>query len=484
MKNNMALKQRTVKGLFWTSLILFSTRGIGFITNIILSRILYPQDFGIVALALLAVNLVSLFQEFGMGSALVYEKEDLKKSANACFYLTAVNSLILCFLLYIFSDYIGAFFKEAALIKILKFLTIPLFISSLAITPQGLINKKMEFKKNFYPEIIPNIIYIIAAVSFALSGLGYFSIIYAYTIQICVSTVLYFIVTGWLPSLEFDYELCSRMFNYGKHLLGTAIIVFVSTNIDNAMIGKLIDNIALGYYYLAYNIANITATTLIPVINKVAFSLFCSVNKDGDDLKRVFFKVLEFTLLIIMPVTVGLFLFSPHLVKVIFGAKWMPIVVIIQILCWLGLLRAIGACSSLIFNAVGKTHLLFTTSVIFMTLGICLIYPFTKYFRQIGTAQAVIIQGIAGIALIFYLGLKIVNAKDFDLINVFKAPVLGCLCLFIAGYVLKKTLFSALVWYNLIALIVMGTVVYCAVVALVKKEVLDDMKMIVRELFG
>ncbi|MFH1453838.1 MAG: lipopolysaccharide biosynthesis protein [Armatimonadota bacterium] len=480
----MSLKQRTVKGLFWTTLILFSSRGLGFLSNIILCRILFPEDFGIVALSMMVINLLYLLQEFGMGAALIYEKGDIKKASNASFYLNLIFSIFLCIILYSFSGVIGDFFKTPQLVKVLKIMVIPLFISSLSVTPQAIINKKMEFKKTFYPEVVANSVYIIIAVLLALRGFGYMAVIYAYIAQMCISTVLYYIVSGWLPSLEFDLTQAKKMLKYGVHLFGSGIIVFVSTNIDNAMIGRLIDSAALGYYYLAYNIANITATTLTPVISKVSFSLFCNLNKDIEGLKKGVLKVLEFTLLVIMPITVGLFVFSTHFVFVVLGAKWGPVVVIIQILCWLALLRAIGTCSGLIFNSIGKTHVPFINGVVFMFLGAGLIYYFTKNFGFIGTAQAVIIQGVLGIMFIFYLGVKNLDFKDYELLSAFKAPVIGSLVLGITGYILKKTVFASLTWYNLIALILIGTALYCFTVWKVKKEILDDLNLMVKELFS
>lgn len=480
----MSFKKKTIKGLFWSSITLFFTRGAGLLSNIILSRILFPKDFGIVALSFVSINILYMFQELGMGNALIYEKENTKKAANVCFYLTIINSVILCVLLYFAAPSIAVFFKEVRLGAVLRFLVIPLFISSLAVTPQNLINKNMEFKKNFYPEIISNSFYIIIAVLLAWKGFGYWSIIYAYTIQVFINTFLYFLISRWLPTAEFDYKIGEKMFHYGKYLLGTSLIVFISTNIDNAMIGKMVDSIALGYYYMAYNIANITATTITPVISRVAFSLFCSLNRDNDGLKNGFLKVLEFTMLVIMPITVGLFVFSAHFVHTIFGEKWMPIVVLIQILCWLGLLRALGTCSSLIFNSMGKTKLLFITSVIFMILGICLMYPFTKYFRQVGTAQAVIIQGVIGIFFIFYIGIKLIKLKDKELIKAFNAPVIGSICFAVIGLILKKTIFSALTWYNFVFLIFISTIVYCTVIYWIKREILDELKIMLKELIS
>jgi len=480
----MSLKKKTVKGLFWSSITLFFTRGVSFLSNIILSRILFPEDFGIVALSFMAINVLAMFQELGMGNALIYEKENTKKAANVCFYLTIVNSVVLCVFLYFAAPHIAVFFKEARLASVLRFLITPLFISSLAVTPQNLINKNMEFKKNFYPEFLSNAAYILIALIFAWKGYGYWSIIYAYTFQICISAFLYFVIAGWLPTLALDYNIFKRMFHYSKYILGTSLIVFISTNIDNAMIGRLVDSAALGYYYMAYNLANITATTVIPVVSKVSFSLFCNIkNKDGG-LKMSFLKVLELTMLIVMPITVGLFIFSAHFVHTVFGERWMPIVVLIQILCWLGLLRTLGSCRSVIFNSVGKTNLLFTTSAIFTALGICLMYPFTLFFKQIGTAQAVIIQSLIGMPIIFYISIKLIDIKDKELIDVLKAPVIGSICLAVSGYMLKKMFFSALSWHNFIILVGIGTIVYCGAVYLIKKEIVDDIKMIFGELIN
>lgn len=478
----MSLKKKTVKGLFWSSITLFFTRGIGFLCNIILSRILFPEDFGIVALSFMTVNILYMFQELGMGNALIYEKENTKKAANVCFYLTIVNSIVLCILLYFTAPFIAVFFKEVRLACVLRFLIIPLFISSLAVTPQNLINKNMEFKKNFYPELISNFAYIFIALMLAWKGYGYWSIIYAYISQICISTFLYFVIAKWLPTLELNYNIFKRMFHYSKYILGTSFIVFISTNIDNAMIGRLVDSAALGYYYMAYNIANITATTVIPVVSKVSFSLFCNIKNKEDGLKISFLKVLELTMLVVMPITVGLFIFSTHFVHTVFGERWMPIVVLIQILCWLGLLRTLGSCSSVIFNSIGKTNLLFITNFIFTALGICLMYPFTKYFKQIGTAQAVIIQSLIGMPIIFYISIKLIDIKDKELIDILKAPVIGSICLGVIGYLLKKMIFSALNWHNFLILVSVSAVIYCGVVYLIKKEVVDDIKMIFEEL--
>jgi PST family polysaccharide transporter/lipopolysaccharide exporter len=191
------------------------------------------------------------------------------------------------------------------------------------------------------------------------------------------------------PIFAFDLEQARELLRYGKYISGMAIVVFTTTEIDNAVIGKILGVEALGFYTLAYMLANLPATHLAKVVASVMFPAYSKLQHDALALKNAFLKTVQVVATLAIPAAVGLAVLSNELVSVIFGPKWLEAASVLPILCVFGALRAVSAINGYVFNAIGKPNLPFYVNLVKLIVIAAAIVPATRTFGIIGAAVAV-----------------------------------------------------------------------------------------------
>ncbi|MBC7236848.1 MAG: lipopolysaccharide biosynthesis protein, partial [Chloroflexi bacterium] len=350
----MSLKRDVGFGLFWVALATIGSRGLAFLRDMVLARLLVPGDFGLVGYASLIIGVLALFQELGFSSALIYRSDEVEEAADVTFYTVLISSLLLYALAWVTAPWVAAFFRTEALVRILRVLAIGLVISAVSQVPLTLLAKQMGFKRKVMPELISGFIGATISVALAVLGYGVWSIVYGQLVVSLTITILVWFFCSWRPRLRYDLRVARELWEYGRHIIGSQILVFFITNIDDAFVGRFKGNADLGIYTLAYKFSNLPATHLSRVVSQVMFPAFSRVQGDAGRLKRAFFRSMKFVSLAAFPVALVTMVFAQDFLVVAYGSKWFPAVVPLQFLTVYGLARAIAGNMGNVFKAGGK----------------------------------------------------------------------------------------------------------------------------------
>jgi len=437
-KKVKVLEQKTVHGVTCVALITIIRRFLNFIVKIILARLLEPTDFGLVAIGLLVINTFDLFRELGFSSALIYKGDDSEHTAaNTAFIILPIIGTILFVVSYISAHYIATFFNNPTIEHIIRILSLTFIISSFGNVPYTLIEKELEFKKEVLPETISRIGYACVAIGLALLGYGVWSIVYGQVISVALLTVFVWLVSDWRPSFNFDITVAKDLFGYGKHALAASIFVFIVTNIDDAIIGKIIGITALGFYTVAYSIATLPTTNITYLVTKVAFPMYSKLREDERVLKKAFLKTVNYVAMICIPVSFGIFILAPEIIHVVFGDKWSPSIPLLQILCVYALSRSLLASCGSVMYAVGRPdinkNIMFSASI----LSTIMIPIFALKVGLIGATIAVALVYIFILFMQYYYALGLVRAGFFDLIRVLYKPFIASSGMLILIFMIK-----------------------------------------------
>lgn len=364
---------------------------ITFGSTVILARILGPAEFGLFALAFVAINAFGVFKNMGFDSALIQRKNDIEKAANTAFFVIPVSGVLLYLILFISAPFVAEFLNNKELIGVIRALGFIFVLSCLGKVPAALLENKMEFRRVFIIETSAAIVYSVSAILFAILKFGVWSLVIAYIIKTFFHNILAFIYSGWRPQFQFDRKIALEMFHFGKYLFLGGIIWFLKMNLDNLLVGKLLGVISLGLYAIAFNIANVTADYFGVQINRVVFPAYSKLQDNLEDLGLAVLKVLRYVSLVALPFGVCVFFFSKDILNFIYGPQWLDASRVLCVLAWAGIFNTLYMANGGVFAACGRTKI----SLLLISLQVLLFFIFV--------IPAVKLYGLFGVGLVVSL---------------------------------------------------------------------------------
>jgi O-antigen/teichoic acid export membrane protein len=424
----MSLAQKAASGIAWVALSTVIVRAFSFITKIVLARLLAPADFGLLAIGLLAINSMGLLRDLGFGAALIYKKDDPDHSAaNTAFMLLPIVASVLFVLAYLSAPHIAIFFDNAAVEPIVRVLALTFVISSFGTVPSVLLEKELEFKKKVLPETVPVAGYACVTIGLALHGYGVWSLVYGQIVSAVLMVVLIWVVSDWRPTFKFDRGVARELFGYGKYILGASVVIFLITNIDDAIVGRILGMEALGFYTIAYTISNLPATQITHLVGRVMFPTYSKLQDDRDAFRRAYLKTLKYVSILSIPAAFGIFVIAPDFVSVVLGEEWMPAVPALQVLCFYGLFRSLNGTTGPVFQATGNPKTLQNITLLNLILFCIFVLPLMQKYGIAGVS----IAGTLPQIIIFFVAIlcikRILILKNRELIFILKPQAISTL---------------------------------------------------------
>ena len=355
----MSLKRQVASGMFWVALAQMSGQGLTMLVGLILPKLLSPAQMGLAGMAMLAISALELFQDAGLESALIYRRKEVKEASDTVFIVVIASSLVIFLVAYIAAPLIGRFFREPAVVPILRVLALTLPISSLGRVPYVLLGRELDFRRRIFPELISSLIASAVVVVLAFRGFGVWSLVWREIIRQVLVTLLVWPMTSYRPRLRFNMAIARELFDYGKHIVSSQTLIFLITNIDNALVGRYAGMTALGQYQWAYNLSNRPATTINRTVTQVMFPTFSKLTegnreKMAEVRARYYLTLVRYITWIMAPITIATILFARNFILDIYGPTWAPAIVPLQILAVYGFIRAIAANMGSVYRAMGK----------------------------------------------------------------------------------------------------------------------------------
>jgi O-antigen/teichoic acid export membrane protein len=383
----MTLRQQTATGTFWVGISTAVRTFFQMLIKYVLARMLLPADFGIVSMAGFVIDFLQMFRQLGFSSALIYYKGDIRKAADTAFVTLIIIAIVLVSISFIAAPYVAAFYRTAALTAVLRLLSVNILLSAFGEVQLSLLAKELAFRERLLPDLVPIVAYGVVAVLLALMGLGVWSLVIALLVNSVLTSVLaWIVVPWWRPRLRFDRQLARELLDYGKFIVGSSLLVFLITRIDNAFIGRMLGAAPLAYYDFAYGTANRPATHISRVIGQVLFPAYSKIQDDLAALRRAFFRTTRYVSLLSIPLGVGIITFASPFILTIYCQKFSPSIVPLQLLGIYGLIRSVAVNMGPVFKAGGKPNWLTGIALGRLAVMGILLYPAVRYYGIFGVS--------------------------------------------------------------------------------------------------
>ncbi|RKY32240.1 MAG: hypothetical protein DRP76_02625 [Candidatus Omnitrophota bacterium] len=413
LKPGKSLSQKVVRSTFWVGAFKVVERTLRFVRTVIVARLLSPSDFGLFGLACLAMEILQTFTETGMRTALIQRKEKTEGYLNTAWTINLLRNILIFSLLFFGAPFIAKFFNNLSAVPLIKVVGIIMIIRGLTNIGTVYFIKELDFRKHFVLRTVGIIVNVVVTLTLAFILRNAWALVWGYLAQSVTNCIASYILHPYRPKLQLELPKAKELLNFGKWIFGSSIVIFLATQGDDILVGKILGIKALGLYTMAFAIANLVATEITHLISQVTFPAYSKLQSDTEKLRKAFFKTLQLISFITIPIACCIFLFSFDFVNIFLGVKWLPMIPALKILAISGLIRATTATGGCLFASVGKPELDFKMNVCRLITMTIFIYPLTRIYGIEGASVTVLLGILSTVPVWFYATKKITNSNFF-----------------------------------------------------------------------
>lgn len=414
------------KGIMINFISKYSNILLQLIINSILARLLTPNEYGVIAIAMIFIAFFNLFGDMGIGPAIIQHKELEDDDISSIFIFTLGIAVFLSILFFMFSYFIAYLYKNDVYISIGHLLCISIIFNVLCSVPNGVHLKNKQFKIVGISTLVSNLIAGIVTIILAYLGFSY----YALVISSIMQSMLNFFVLFYLSRIKikfnkFSLNTIKKISSFSMYQFLFNFINYFSRNSDNILIGKFLGMNALGYYDKAYKLMLYPVQNLTFIITPVLQPVLSDYQHREDIILNTYKKIVKILALLGAFISVFCYFSANEIILIMFGKQWVASVVSFKILSISIIIQMILSSSGAIFQATNNVKLLFVSGLsgsIIMVTAIIIGLLFAKI--EIVAFAITIGYCINFIQCFYFLIVKVFQKSFFEFIKEFKSTII------------------------------------------------------------
>lgn len=368
----VSTKQKAFTGVMWSSVQRFGVMAITFVSNIILARLLSPDDYGCIGMLMIFISLSASFIDGGFGSALIQKKEPTNEDYSTIFYWNIALSLVLYGVLFMCAPLIASFYRIPLLSDVLRVQGVVLIFNALSIIQQNQLRKKLLFKKLAIVNITSALISLGVAIVMAYKGYGVWALVAQQISLSVINAIMFWIVGYWAPDRVFSWQSFKELFKFGGFMLLSHLFGTLSNEIQGLLVGRMFNPATMGLYTQAYRLEGSAATATSSIIDQVTYPVLASYQDNRSHFVSALKRFIQIPAFVCSLVMMVMIVVAKPLIILLYSAKWVDCVPYFQILCTAGLAVCLQGSANNAIAAVGKSKVFFTWTIIKRTLTIVL----------------------------------------------------------------------------------------------------------------
>ena len=310
---------------------------------------------------------------------MVQKKDADQRDYTTVFYFNIGIGIVIYFILFFSSNYIAHFYDEPRLIDLVKVVALNIVIISTTLIHKTILTIKIDFKTQATINISAVIIGGIIGIYMAIKGYGVWALVYQYLSKNVITAILYWIMNSWKPGFLFDKKSFKSLFRFSSNLMISDLLRLFFQNLYSIVIGKAYNAEELGYFTRATLFKQVPCALVITILKNVIFSAMVKVINDKVKVKNLLVRSIRLTGFLLFPVIIMLLFYSKPLVVVLLTEKWLPIVVLLQILSLEIIFSSIRHINMNFLNANGRADLFLRVEIIKNTLTAIVILATFKF---------------------------------------------------------------------------------------------------------
>ncbi|MEO8139089.1 MAG: lipopolysaccharide biosynthesis protein [Gemmatimonadota bacterium] len=353
--NSSEIHGSLARGIAWTGAAKWLTQLVTWGATLVVAHILGPEAYGLVGMAGLFMGLVTMFTEFGLGTAIVslrtLDWNQIAQINSVAVLLGFSGTLITCAAAWPLSR----FFHEPAVMWIIIAMSSNFLISAIRLVPYSLLQRDLKFKRLAMLESAQAIIFALANMLFAWLGFGYWTLVIGAVISQTFGTVSTLVLRrhGYVRPTRAGVRGVLR---FSGHILIGRLAWYSYSNSDFAVAGKVLGKAALGAYSFAWQFAGIPIDKITSLVTRVTPAYFAAAQDDNATIRKILLNVTEGIAFLTLPATVGISLVAKEFVPLVLGPEWTATIAPLQVLCVYASYRSLVTLLPQILNVKGDAR--------------------------------------------------------------------------------------------------------------------------------
>jgi PST family polysaccharide transporter len=400
-------------------------------SNIILARLLTPQDYGLIGMVTAITSFVGLFNDIGLSTATVQKAKINHEQVSTLFWVNVMLSLGTTLVTVALAPAIAWFYGEPRLIGITLFLASAFIFAGLSVQHQALLQRQMRFTTLAIIDIISMLVSVVTAIIAAWLGASYWALVIMQLTLVISYSAGRWLMCGWIPGLPAWSSGVRSMIALGGNLTGFNILNYFSRNLDNILIGRVWGAGALGLYSKAYNLMMLPLQQINSPITAVAVPGLSLLQAEPQEFRNHYLKALSLITACTTPIVLLMLILAPELVELLLGSQWSQVSVIFQLLGLSALCQPITNTSGWLYIATGRTDRMFRWGIFSSSL-LVMSFIIGLPYGVMGVALSYSIAKLIQTLPCMYYATRNTAITLLDLLNAVKQPFLAS---FLAGLV-------------------------------------------------
>lgn len=337
---------------------------LGLVTTAVLAKSLSPGEFGIVGLAAVVIGFVVLFKDLGTGAAVVQRERLEPATLASLFWLNCAIGAAGTLALALLAPVLANLFLEPRLAGPLTGLAFTLTLSGPAVVPQALLQRDLRFRALARIEVVSQVLGSVVAIALAWLGAGCWSLVVQVLVAQVIASSTTLVVAGYRPRGRFSFAALRGIAAVSGPLVGFQIFNYFARNADQALLGRFVGAAAVGDYALGNRLVMQPLGSIAMVTQRVLLPVCARMQDDPLRMQAAYLRAVGAVVTVLFPVLALLIALAPTLVLGLFGEAWRGVVPLLGYLGWVGVLQAVTTTTSVVYQALGRTDLMFGWGVV------------------------------------------------------------------------------------------------------------------------
>lgn len=352
----MSIRGQVARGAVWVILTRMGDRAVGFVSTLILARLLVPADFGVLALAMSVVALVDLIRRFGFELVLIQNQAATREHFDTVWTLNLAFSLGVAVLLALAATPAAAFYEEPRLAHLMLLIALRPMVEGLQNIGVVHFQKELRFHQEFRYIMGARLAGFTVTVTMAFLLRNYWALAVGLVSAQTIQTALSYVVHPYRPRLSL--AAVRETLGFSSWIAASNAVQFVIMKSPDFVIGKILGAHTLGLFNISYEVGYLTASELSTPINRAVFPAYAMKGTDLGALRRGMLEVVSSVAVVVLPVGLGLASVAELAVPVMLGEKWRAAIPLVSMLAVYGTLKAMASNTAYIFLTLRRPAIL------------------------------------------------------------------------------------------------------------------------------
>lgn len=370
MSQNDNLRSRTVSSLIWKLFEQSASSVVSLIVQIVMARLLAPDEFGMLAIMLVFVNVGNVIVQSGLNTAIIQGPDVTERDYSTVFWMSLVVSIVLYLTVWAASPAIADYYSMASIVWPLRALVLILIINAFNSIQEAIVARSLEFNKTARATVTASVTSGTIGIISALLGAGLWALVVQQLLFQLVKSIVLAFQISWKPRLVFEPERAVVLFRFSWKLLVSGLIEQGYQSLSDLMIGKVFDSPSLGYVSQGKKYPQALGLMLDGAIQPVMLSAVARVQDDGEKVKRLARRALKTSTFLIAPAMTLFAFVAESVVLLLLGERWLPCVPYLRMYCFVYALLPVHTTNLQVLNGVGRSDLYLRLEVIKKIIGI------------------------------------------------------------------------------------------------------------------